>query len=351
MHEIDTTNNVVHMATSIHNRAPWWESEGFEAIRVNPDDTPEQWREAALDWEVKKAKVKFTGRYGDSAKMGDYSQGGQVNVTIPDRFVIYRDDTLDYLTTDASDQYHVHTISKLCEAMQLVCHSGGYRMNTIGSIRNGKEVWFMASTENDRNIAGEQFKRNVLIGTSYDQTKRSFALCSDVATVCSNTLNYSINTADDIFRVSHREKYNPEKVVGDLRQIEQAQNDTLEQIETLANTKVSATEIADFFRAVSETLPIPKKYTKEPEAFKQEVINALVDSYTDAPGGWLSDTRVESRVGTLHGATQAVIHYVDFKMLTTLTGKSKANRFNRAFFGDGAKLKNRAFNMALQQAA
>jgi phage/plasmid-like protein (TIGR03299 family) len=342
-HEIDTTGNVIHMATSTANRAPWWQEEGFEAIRVNPDDTPEQWREAALNWEVKKAKVKFTGIYGKSKSAFE--------ISLDDRFVIYRDDTLDYLTTDASDQYHVHTIGKLCEAMQLVCHSGGYRMNTIGSIRNGKEVWFMASTENDRNIAGEKFKRNVLIGTSYDQTKRSFSLCSDVATVCSNTLNYSINTADDIFRVSHREKYNPEKVVGDLKQIEQAQNDTLEQIETLANTKVSATEIADFFRAVSETMPTPKKYAKEPEAFRQEVINALVDSYTDAPGGWLSDTRVESRVGTLHGATQAVIHYVDFKMLTTLTGKSKTNRFNRAFFGDGAKLKRNAFDLALQQVA
>ena len=64
-HEIDTTNNVVHMATSINNPAPWWQAEGFEAIRVNPDDTPEQWREVALNWEVKKSKVKFTGHYGD----------------------------------------------------------------------------------------------------------------------------------------------------------------------------------------------------------------------------------------------------------------------------------------------
>ena len=52
MHEIDTTNNVVHMATSTANNAPWWEQEWFEAIRVNPNDTPQHWREAALNWEV-----------------------------------------------------------------------------------------------------------------------------------------------------------------------------------------------------------------------------------------------------------------------------------------------------------
>ena len=351
MHLIDMTNDKVNMATSIHNPAPWWTTEGFEAIRVNPDDTPQQWRETALDWEVKKSKVKFTGHYGDSAKMGDYCQGGQVNVTIPDRFVIYRDDTLDYLTTDASNQYHVHTISKLCEAMQLVCHSGGYRMNTIGSLRGGKEIWFMATTDNELNIAGEKFNRNVIIGTSYDQTKKTFAYCSDVAVVCSNTLNYSINNAEDLFQVSHRHEYNPEKVVGDLRQVEESQNEMLRDIETLASTKVEADEIVKYFRAVAETLPTPKKFAKEPEAFHQEIIRQISDSYTDAPGGWLSDTRVESRVGTLHGATQAVIHYVDFKMLTTLTGKSKTNRFNRAFFGDGAKLKRNAFDLALQQVA
>ena len=64
MHLIDMTNDKVNMATSIHNPAPWWQSEGFEAIRVNPDDTPEQWREVALNWEVKKSKVKFTGSLG-----------------------------------------------------------------------------------------------------------------------------------------------------------------------------------------------------------------------------------------------------------------------------------------------
>jgi len=344
MHDIDTTNNVVHMATSINNPAPWWQSEGFEAIRVNPDDTPEQWREVALNWEVKKSKVKFTG-------YPRLQQTVPVNVTIPDRFVIYRDDTLDYLTTDASNQYHVHTISKLCEAMQLVCHSGGYRMNTIGSLRGGKEIWFMATTDNELNIAGEKFNRNVIIGTSYDQTKKTFAYCSDVAVVCSNTLNYSINNAEDLFQVSHRHEYNPEKVVGDLRQVEESQNEMLKDIETLASTKVEADEIAKYFRAVAETLPTPKKFAKEPEAFHQEIIRQISDSYTDAPGGWLSDTRVESRVGTLHGATQAVIHYVDFKMLKTQAGKSKANRVSRAFFGDGAKLKRNAFDLALQKVA
>ena len=57
------------------------------------------------------------------------------------------------------------------------------------------------------------------------------------------------------------------------------------------------------------------------------------------------------RVGTLHGATQAVIHFVDYKMLQTQAGLSKTNRFGRAFFGDGARLKNKAIDLALRKVA
>ena len=335
------------MATSTANNAPWWEQEGFEAIRVNPNDTPQQWREAALNWEVKKAKVMFKGRKVDP----NTGEAIYQTSTLDDRFVIYRDDTLGYLTTDASNRYHVHTIDKLCEAMYLVCQQGGYQMNTIGSLKGGRKIWFMAKTEADVNIAGERFNRNVVMGTSYDQTEQSFAFCSDVAIVCNNTRSYAIETADEIYRVSHRNQYVPSKVVGDLSKVVEAQETMRDQMFTLTDREFSPDEIEKFFKNVARELPVPTLLKNEPEKHVQTIAQQIADSYLYAPGGIKDINRIESRVGTMHGATQAVIHYVDFKMLTTLTGKSKTNRFNRAFFGDGAKLKTKAFNMSLQQVA
>ena len=339
MDNIDTTGNVVHMATSTHNAPPWWEVEGIkEAIRVNPNDTPQQWREAALDWEVLKAPVKFDG------------YDGRINLErekiLKDRFVIYRNDTMAALTTDASSRYNIHSIDQLCEAMKLVCNHGGYRMNTIGSLRGGKEIWFMANTDDDVNIAGEKFNRNVILGTSYDQTGQSFGFCSDVAVVCSNTLNYAIDNAESVFKFSHLRPYNALEVVGDLKKVEANQVVMKMTIEKLADTKVTPTETQWYFQEIAKLLPVPKKYTKEPAAFTQQIVQQIADSYTKAKGATLPN-----RVGTLHGATQAVVHFVDYKMLQTQSGESKSNRFGRAFFGDGAKLKNKAMGIALDLAA
>ena len=342
MDNIDTTSNVVRMATAVNNPTPWWEREGREAIRIDPNDSPEQWRKAALDWEVDKARVKFQGKQVKPAT----GEVVHLTSTLDDRFVIYRNDTLGALTTSASNKYHIHSISQLCEAMAKVCDHGNYRMSTIGSLRGGKEIWFMATTEDDVNIAGEAFNRNVILGTSYDQSKRSFAVCSDVAVVCANTLNYALDTADDVFRVSHLNRYDPAKVVGDLDKIKQNQVVMELSMNMLAGSKIAPDQTTAYFEAVAKLLPVSAKFAKEPEAFRQKIVQQIADSYTLAPGA-----RLPSRVGTLHGATQAVVHFVDYKLLTNATGKSKANRFNRAFFTDGQKLKNKAFSLAMQRVA
>ena len=330
------------MATSTHNAPPWWEVEGIkEAIRVNPDDSPQQWREQALNWEVLKAPVKFDGVNGHREDIR-YTQ----ERVLDDRFVIYRNDTMDALTTDASKKYHIHSIDQLCEAMKLVCNHGGYRMNTIGSLRGGKEIWFMASTDDDVNIAGEKFNRNVILGTSYDQTRKSFGICSDVAVVCSNTLNYAIDNAESVFKFSHLKPYNALEVVGDLKKVEANQVVMQMTIEKLADTKITPTETESYFQEIAKLLPVPQKYAKEPKAFTQQIVQQIADSYTKAKGATLPN-----RVGTLHGATQAIVHFVDYKMLQTQTGESKSNRFGRAFFGDGAKLKNKAIDIALDLVA
>ena len=339
MDNIDMTGNVVHMATSTHNAPPWWEVEGIkEAIKVNPNDTPQQWREAALDWEISKAPVKFEGLPQASQHRFPY--------TVNDRFVIYRNDTMDALTTDASSRYNIHSIDQLCEAMKLVCNHGGYRMNTIGSLRGGKEIWFMANTDDNVNIAGEKFNRNVILGTSYDQTRKSFGFCSDVAVVCSNTLNYAIDNAESVFKFSHLRPYNALEVVGDLKKVEANQVVMQMTIEKLADTKITTTETESYFQEVAKLLPVPKKYAKEPAAFTKTIVDQMTASNKYAMGATLPN-----RVDTLHGATQAVVHFVDYKMLQTQTGESKANRFGRAFFGDGAKLKNKAMGIALDLAA
>ena len=365
--EIDTTGNVVHMAVAVGGRAPWWETEGFEAYRVHPDESPAEWREKALDWEVRAAPVEYFAVCGETAR--------QHHITSKDRRVIYRDDTMEALCTGASDQYHVHRIGLICDAMEMVCQKGDYQMSTIGSLRGGKEIWFMAETTANNFLAGERVKRNLIMSTSYDLTRASMTFATNVYVVCNNTLTYAIDSADGIMRLSHRAPYVPSKIVGDLRLVTAAETQYENQIDSLANTELSADEMARFWiRAAMNGKPVSdyealrksaEKDNREKATAIERIAEQIAASYLTAPGGANHANRVESRVGTLHGATQAVYHYVDYKMLALKTPRkvtqknpfgnakigstvtSKSGRLQRAFFGDGARLKNTAHRMAV----
>lgn len=352
------------MATATTNAKPWWETERLEAQRIDPSLPPAEWCKTTLNWQVKKSPVTFDADHIDP-ETNELIRAKSIQLN--DRFVIYRTDTLKALTTNASKKYHIHSIEQLCEAMAIVCESGGYQMSTIGSIKGGKEIWFMANTGNDVNIAGEPFKRNVIIGTSYDQSKTTWAICSDVAVVCQNTLNYAINSSDQVFKVSHLTPYNPAQVVGDLKQISQHQVAMEASIDKLANAKCSADDALLFFSMVADLMPIPQK-VKDAKSnvdeliklHREKLVAEIQASYISAPGA-----RLATRQNNYHGATQAVIHFVDHKMLLTqkarevaipgteqkVLTRSKANRFERTFLSDGAKLKTKAFNMALQKVA
>ena len=355
--EIDYTDNIVRFGQAIENRPAWWERKGeFEGGRLDPNLSAHKWRESVLPWSVRNVPVEFTTR-------GELGLGG-LKVICKDRFVNYRDDTNAYLTTNASSSYHLHSIGRIVDALEMVCKEGGFQPNTMGSLRGGKEIFMMAKTNAKEMIAGEKFRRYIVMGTSYDQTRLSFTYRTDMAVVCQNTLTASMNSADSVFLLSHRYEYDPKKVMGDLGLFTKQQEAFEDQVETLASKHISKDDMNEFFyRIVMKSDNIHEdmgKLEKDEQIKIRDTVSLIIDSYNKAPGGFLDANRVPSRVGTYHGATQAVYHYVDHKMLTLKNPKrladgsitnSKATRFNRAFFGDGARIKQQANELGLRLAA
>ena len=350
--EIDYTDNIVRFGQAIENRPAWWEKSGeFEGGRLDPNLPAHVWRESVLPWSVRKTPVKFSNEYGDL-------------VTCDDRFVNYRTDNNSHLTTDASSSYHLHSIGRIVDSLQMVCEEGGFQPNTMGSLRGGKEIFMMAKTNAKEMIAGEKFRRYIVMGTSYDKSRPSFTYRTDMAVVCQNTLTASMNSADSVFLLSHRCEYDPKKVVGDLGLFAKQQEAFEDEVELLASKQISVGDLNEFFyRVVMKSDNINADFAgleKEEQINIRDTVRLIVDSYNKAPGGVADVNCVPSRVNTYHGATQAVYHYVDHKMLTLKNPrkladgsvtKSKATRFNRAFFGDGAKMKQRANALGLQLAA
>tara|TARA_Y100000310_G_scaffold250605_1_gene256868 strand:- start:933 stop:2153 length:1221 start_codon:yes stop_codon:yes gene_type:complete len=406
------------MAISINAERPWWETDRFIATRVSPDDPPQVWRETALPWEVEKTPLMYITDTNDRRRFNVWSQdfdpehnvistldgvqdrmrnlqsisrdsikilandtrlngvtvNGRTTLEQSPKFAIYRNDT-GHLLGLASNRYHVHSMDDLCDAMAIVCAAGGYKMSSIGSLKNGAEIWFMAQTHATNNICGEPFKRNVVLSTSFDQSKVSLGYCTDIAVVCNNTLQFSLQHSSNLFRFSHLQAFDPENVVGNLQAVAENQDNQKELLEQLADHDMKREERIKFFRRIADLI-VPA--TMSPYAKRDKELNRISDdfeaTYLFGPGGefsgeghrrrkvygdgygiagYVGEKRdpVPSRIDTRYGALQAVSRYVDYEMLTTQKGLSKANRFQRAFVGDGRKVKDAAINNLLLRAA
>jgi len=348
-HEIDTTNDRVNMAAA-HGISVWWESEGFRPNRVDPSAPIETWRAAALPFEIKKANVKYDVVL-DARPLSDLEKERGVdseaetspilgNRNIDSHSVLYRTDTGDYLST-VSKQYHLHTIEQVTLAADRVVAQGGYQMATVGSLRKGKEIWFQAMTDRDVSIAGEKFNRNVLLGTSYDKTTLSYSMTTDVAVVCNNTLQAALRSGANVFRLSHRHAFNEAYLVGSLEMLGAQQERNAEIIEELATVAISDSGRREFFNEVAKQVKptaapwadSSKTKRVDSESWAREFYRAQADaiesSYQYGPGGVNHHNRISSRVGSLHGATQAVYHWVDHKLLKRQDGGYKADYFQK----------------------
>ena len=376
-HELDINPVTLqpYMATDVNAEKPWWEVDGFSATRIDPNDSPQVWRETALPWEVRSAEVRYNAVLETGAPMlRGVERGVDVDtftMVSDNRWAIYRDDTGDLLGI-GSNRYHVHSMDDLCEAMAIVCRTGGYKMSSIGSLKKGAEIWFMAQTGETHNICGEPFKRNVVMSTSFNQSKTSLAYCTDVAVVCNNTLQFSLQHSSNLFKFSHLRAFDPENVVGNLQAVAENQDAQRMLLERLADHDMKRDERIRFFRRIAGLIVPPNKVEREKELVR--IGDDFEATYLFGPGGEFSSEGhrrrkvigdgygiagyfgeyrdpVPSRINTRYGALQAVSRYVDYEMLTTQKGLSKANRFQRAFVGDGRKVKDTALTNLLLRAA
>jgi hypothetical protein len=371
-HELDINPVTLqpYMASDVNAEKPWWETDGFSATRINPNESPQVWRETALPWEVRSAEVRYNAvlaQQGDAAYLNPYP------MMADNRWAIYRDDTGDLLGI-GSNRYHVHSMDDLCEAMAIVCQTGGYKMSSIGSLKKGAEIWFMAQTGETHNICGEPFKRNVVMSTSFNQSKTSLAYCTDVAVVCNNTLQFSLQHSSNLFKFSHLRSFDPENVVGNLQAVAENQDAQRMLLERLADQDMKRDERKRFFMRIADLIVPASKAIHRRDIELERISDDFEATYLFGPGGELSGEGhrrrkvydsgygiagyfgehrdpVPSRINTRYGALQAVSRYVDYEMLTTQKGQSKANRFQRAFVGDGRKVKDTALTSLLLMVA
>jgi phage/plasmid-like protein (TIGR03299 family) len=313
---------------------------------VVPEDLPvrEAQRLASLDWKVRKLPVYSMDEYGKR-----YQIEGQ--------FAIQRTD-LDLPLGIVGSHYEPYQNDDMFKFMEVFCDAASTPIETCGSLRNGKIVWALAKSGSFEYIAGDPVEKYFLVRNTHDGSSKLEILFTDVRVVCNNTLSAALRGAVNRHSVTHTANIQTymENVSSALKAYAEHAKALAQAMQILAHTCVSQKTIVELTKKLTNSkieeidplaLPDPTA-KKEPDAKAYGRIVELVEvgQGTDIPGV----------KGTLYGWVNAVTEYADHYKPIRRNDLSDnfihERRFETSMYGGtGYKLKQKAFDLALKQAA
>lgn len=334
-HEIDTSNNRSNIAYI--GDTPW---HGL-GQRLTSGQPIEVWRkEAGLDFTVERA-------------VAEYHNGGVLH-KFPERHVLFRSDTGVPLSV-VSDQYKIVQPGEVLEFFRSITATGGFELETAGSLAGGKKVWALARVNDGANIIGQDTVRPYLLfATSFDGGLSTTAKFTAIRVVCNNTLTMSAGNGDrfssgqreaDItdgavvqcVRISHDKRYDADEVRAQLGIAITAWDQFLIQSRLLAEKELDPTLADEMTYDLIEPSVSTRPGMPAPDIRMSRGYQTIMKLYSGAAIG-ANLTEGPSAWAWLNSVTE----YVDWHR-----GRTRDSGMNSAWFGEGAKIKDRALEMAI----
>lgn len=311
-----------HQVESIawSNERPW---HGL-GVKVSPKLSPQQMlKKADLDWGVSKRPMFYS---EDDSK-------GLPNLKVPDAYALVRDSDGSVLDV-VGNQYTPVQNADAFKFFNDFVRAGKAKMDTAGSLRNGRMVWGLAALGNSFTLPGkDKVDGYLLVASPHEQGKSLRIQFTAVRVVCNNTLTMALNSSkiEQIFRHAHRRPFddNMIEVAKEALGIANEQFEALaEQAEILSKKKVTAQQAEDYLKAVFQPVMKSKRTPK--------ALNLATQALEYAPGQDLLSAR-----GTAWGLLNAVTYTTDHLLARTADA-----RLNKAWFGRTAALKQHALKLA-----
>jgi phage/plasmid-like protein (TIGR03299 family) len=300
---------------------------------LSPKQPLEIWqREAGMNWRIQDSPVHFK---ADAA-----GHLGSIH-SLPEQKVLYRSDTKAPLSV-VSHRYQVVQPREVLEFYRDLTEVSGYELETAGVLKGGRKFWALARTGQATALRGnDQVNGYLLLATSCDGTLATTATPTTVRVVCNNTLSISLNGTTHAIKVPHSTRFDPQNVKKQLGIAVSQWDEFMYRMRALTERKVQTKEAIGFFMDVLCDTgvhdPIPNVL---PNKRAMEKVQNLYEGK-----GRGSD--LESARGTAWGLLNAVTEYVDHERRS----RSTEYRMDSAWFGQGAVIKQKALNAALQLVA
>lgn len=308
------------------NETPW---HGF-GNQLAANQPLEVWaRQAGMNWTIESSEVRFI---SGNAGLGAIH-------AFPDQRVLYRSDTKAPLSV-VSSRYQVVQPSEVLEFYRDLTEVGGFALETAGVLKNGTKLWALAKTGQSGLLKGsDKVEGYLLLATACDGTLATTAQFTSVRVVCNNTLQIALSNGTGTVKVPHRSQFDAQAVKRQLGIAVSSWDAFMVRTKALSERKVSDAAAEAFFRRVL-TYPATNNSDRERTVINERAIKAVGTLYAGRGKG----ADLPSAAGTAWGLLNSITEYVDHHR----RARSNDHRRDAAWFGQGAQLKQKAWDDALK---
>jgi len=264
---------------------------------------------------------------------------------VPNRKAVFRTDSRQVLGTVGPSYVPLQNV-ECFSFLDAVVADGGLRYHTAGALGQGERIWLLAKLPGHIRVKNSDdiTDKFLLLNTAHDGTSSLRCHFTPIRVVCQNTLAVAErNGRGQGISITHK---------GDLAaKVREAQkvlglatkfyDDIQTKIDRLANFYPTPAQVGDFFRTL---------YPDQPDAQNKRAQNVraeLLQLFEQGMGQDIPGIR-HSAWAALHAVTEYVDH------LRPTRGRSDLERASRRlqsqWFGSGARLKARAWDLALAMA-
>lgn len=298
------------------NEAPWHRLGVQVDNTIPPDDLLIK---AGLDWEVQK-KALYT----------------EDNVAAEGHFGLVRSSDKSVLSVCKGGYKPVQNREALAFFREFIIN-GSMKMETAGSLDNGRYVFALASIQESFELAGIHGKDKVdgylLFSSPHVCGKSMDILFTPIRVVCNNTLTHALRSASGKghFKLRHSQKFEAQTAKIALGLAKEQLAGFKETSEFLARKRAKGAKLTQFF---NEIWPLAGNDNGKLSTTAQ----AAMTVFQTQPGADLFP-------GTWWNAFNAVTFIIDH-----VAGRNDNNRLRKAWFGSGRAIKNTALELAISYA-
>lgn len=297
-----------------------------------PNQPIEVWaREAGMDWTICSSPVRY-----QTDEAGSFDS----ILSFEEQRVLYRSDTKAPLSV-VGGRYQVVQPREVLEFYRDLTEISGFELETAGVLKAGKKFWALARTGKETVIKGSDIVRGyLLLATSCDGTLATTATPTTVRVVCNNTLSIALNGAASAVKVPHSTSFDAQAVKKQLGIAVTQWDSFMYRMKTLSECKVKSHESMNYFLKV---LCQSDNQTDSLGLTNERALKKVQAIYEGGGRG----AELAAAKGTAWGLLNAVTEFVDHER----RARSQEYRLDSAWFGQGAALKQRALDQALQLAS